>query len=142
MDSSRPKDVDSEGKSDLKDAVSFLLRGGSLLGVPCTTCSGVQIKYKNEIICINCGKQQPIDEISAKPVSEHQPSDAIDRFHGHRSYSSRTIEEEIEERILEQFKILKSESNDVNNEKKRIELIGMYFDLLERLRNYSKGLQK
>ncbi|MGB8087096.1 MAG: hypothetical protein WCF07_12485, partial [Nitrososphaeraceae archaeon] len=63
-------------------------------------------------------------------------------FHDHRSYSSRTLEEEIEERILEQFKILKSESNDVNNEKKRIELIGMYFDLLERLRNYSKGLQK
>ena len=46
MDSSRPKDVDSEGKSDMKDAVSFLLRGGSLLGAPCTICSGVQIKVQ------------------------------------------------------------------------------------------------
>ena len=53
MDSSRPSDVDKEAKSDMKDAVSFLLKGGSLLSAPCAICKGVQIKYKNEIICIN-----------------------------------------------------------------------------------------
>jgi len=142
MDSSRPKDVDSEGKSDMKDAVSFLLRGGSLLGAPCAMCNGVQIKYGNEIICINCGKQQPVDEISAKPAAP-QVSNAADQFHDHHhSFSSHTFEAEIEKRIVEQFKFLKSESNDLNKEKQRIELIGMYFELLERLRNYSEELQK
>ena len=105
MDSSRPSDVDKEAKSDMKDAVSFLLKGGSLLSAPCAICKGVQIKYKNEIICINCGKQQPADEITAEPATEQQVRNAEDQFHDNPSFSSHTFEEEIEERIAEQFKI-------------------------------------
>lgn len=142
MDSSRPTDVDNEGKSDMKDAVSFLLRGGSLLSTPCAICNGVQIKYESKIICINCRKQEQVDEINAKPASENQVSSAGDQLHDHPSLSFHTFEEEIEERIVEQFKNLKSEPNDFNNEKKRIELIGMYLDLLDRLRNYPSKIQK
>jgi uncharacterized Zn finger protein (UPF0148 family) len=142
MDSSRTSDVDNEARSDMKDAVSYLLRGGSLLSAPCAKCSGVQIKYKDEIICINCGKQESVDEITAKPTSEHQVSNAGDQFHDDPSFSSHTFEEKIGERIAEQFKILKSEPNDINNEKQRIELIGMYLDLLDRLRNYPRKIQK
>jgi len=142
MDSSRTRDVDNEAKSDMKDAVSFLLKGGSLLSAPCAICNGVQIKHKDEIICINCGKQRPADKITAKPASEHDVSIAEDQFHDHPSFSSPAFEEEIKERIAEQFKILKSESSDLNNEKQRIELIGMYFDLLERLRNHPKKILK
>ena len=142
MDSSRSRDVGTEGKSDMKDAVSFLLKGGSLLSAPCAICKGVQIKYKNEIICINCGKQQPADEIAAKAASEQQVSKAGDQFHDNPSFSAHTFVKEIEERIAEQFKLMKSESSDLNNERQRIELIGMYFDLLDRLRNYPKKIQK
>ena len=142
MDSSRSRDVGTEGKSDMKDAVSFLLKGGSLLSAPCAICSGVQIKYKNEIICINCGKQQPADEIAAKAASEQQVSKVEDQFHDIPFFSAHTFVEEIEERIAEQFKLMKSESSDLNNERQRIELIGMYFDLLDKLRNYPKKIQK
>jgi UPF0148 protein len=142
MDSSRSNDVDNEARSDMKDAVSYLLRGGSLLSAPCAKCSGVQIQYKGEIICINCGKQEPVDGIIVKPASEHQVSNAGDQFHDDPSFSSHPFEEKIGERIAEQFKILKSEPNDLNSEKQRIELIGMYLDLLDRLRNYPRKIQK
>jgi UPF0148 protein len=141
MNSSRSSDVGNEGKSDMKDAVSLLLKGGSLLSAPCAICKGVQIEYKSEVICINCGKQQTANEITVKPASEHQMP-AGNQFQEHPSLSSVTFEEEIGARIAEQFKILKSESNDLNNEKQRIELIGMYLDLLDRLRNYPKKIQK
>jgi len=137
---SRPDDIDGERKSNMKDAASFLLRGGSLLSTPCGICNGVQIRYKGEISCINCGKQQPVD--SAGLSSEVQVSNVIDQSPDHHSFTLRAFEEGIEERIAEQFKILKSKSNDLNSEKQRIELIGMYLDLLDRLRNYSQGMQK
>lgn len=142
MDSIRSSDVSTEGKSDMKDAVSFLLRGGSLLSAPCAICNGVQIKYKDEIICINCRKQQSADEIAAKAASEQQVSKAEDQFPDNPSFSAHTFVAEIEERIAEQFKLMKSESSDLNNERQRIELIGMYFDLLNRLKNYPKKIQK
>ncbi len=142
MDSSRSSDVGTEGKSDMKDAVSFLLRGGSLLSAPCAICNGVQIKYQNEIICINCRKQKSADEIAAKAASEQQVSKAEDQFRDNPSFSAHTFVAEIEERIAEQFKLMKSESSDLNNERQRIELIGMYFDLLNRLKNYPKKIQK
>jgi UPF0148 protein len=142
MDSSRSSDVGPEGKSDMKDAVSFLLKGGSLLSAPCVICSGVQIKYKDEIICINCEKQQPADEIAAKAASEQQVSKAEHQSYVRTSYSAHTFGEEIEERIAEHFRLMKNESSDLNNEKQRIKLIGMYFDLLDRLRDYSNKIQK
>ncbi len=142
MDSKRSSDVSTEGKSDMKDAVSFLLRGGSLLSAPCAICNGVQIKYKKEIICINCRKQQSADEIAAKAASEQQVSKAEDQFQDNPSFSAHTFVAEIEERIAEHFKLMKSESSDLNNERQRIELIRMYFDLLDKLKNYHKKIQK
>jgi uncharacterized Zn finger protein (UPF0148 family) len=103
MDSSRPSDVDKEAKSDMKDAVSFLLKGGSLLSAPCAICKGVQIKYKNEIICINCGKQRPADEITAEPRTEHQVRIA-DQFHDQPSLSSDTFEGKIQRKDNEQLR--------------------------------------
>jgi UPF0148 protein len=142
MDSNRSSDVSTEGKFDMKDAVSFLLKGGSLLSAPCAICNGVQIKYKNDIICIDCGKQQSADEIAAKAASEQQVSKPEDQFLDNSSFSAHTFVPEIKERIAEQFKLMKSESSDINNERQRIELIGMYFDLLDRLNNYPKKIQK
>jgi UPF0148 protein len=138
LDSNKSSDVNTEGDSDMKDAVSFLLGGGSLLSAPCTICNGVQIKHKNEIICINCRKQQSAYEISAKAAPEQQVRKAEDQFTDNPSFSVHTFMAVIEERISEQFKLMQSESSDQNNERQRIELIGMYFDLLDRLNDYLK----
>jgi uncharacterized Zn finger protein (UPF0148 family) len=142
MDSSRTSDVDNESKSEIKDAASYLLKGGSLLSAPCADCNGVQIQYRGAIICINCGKQQTADEATAKPGSDHKVTNAVEQFHDHTSFLSHIFGEEIRDRMAEHFKILRSGPVDLNNEKQRIEIIGMYLDLLERLRNYSNKIHK
>ena len=58
----------SSNNSHFQDAASLLLRGGSLIGESCPDCSGVQIKFKDKIICVNCGKNQSADnEIKTRP---------------------------------------------------------------------------
>jgi uncharacterized Zn finger protein (UPF0148 family) len=142
MDSARSSDEGTEGKPNMKDAASFLLRGGSLLSSPCATCNGVQIKYKNEIFCINCGKQEPAGKINSKSASDHQENNVGNQFRDLESIHVCDFEEEIEERIAEQFKILKIASDNLDHEKQRVELIGMYLDLLDRLRKDPKKLKE
>lgn len=142
MDSSGSSDVGNEPKSDIKDAASYLLKGGSLLSAPCAECNGVQIQYRGAKICINCGKQQPADEMTAKPQPDNKAINAGDHFHVNTSSSFRIFEEEIRGRIAEHIKILRSEPGHLNNEKQRIEIVGMYIDLLERIRIHSDKFQK
>lgn len=41
----------------IKQGAYYLLRGGTLLSEPCKKCGNLQIKYKQEIICMNCQHQ-------------------------------------------------------------------------------------
>ncbi len=38
----------------IKQGAFYLLRGGTLLSEPCKKCGNLQIKYKQDIICMNC----------------------------------------------------------------------------------------
>jgi UPF0148 protein len=38
----------------IKQGAYYLLRGGTLLSEPCKKCGNLQIKYKQDIICMNC----------------------------------------------------------------------------------------
>ena len=38
----------------IKQGAYYLLRGGTLLSEPCKKCGNLQIKYKEEVICMNC----------------------------------------------------------------------------------------
>jgi uncharacterized Zn finger protein (UPF0148 family) len=38
----------------LKQGAYYLLRGGTLLSEPCKKCGNLQIRYKGEILCMNC----------------------------------------------------------------------------------------
>ena len=38
----------------IKQGAYYLLRGGTLLSEPCKKCGNLQIKYKDEVICMNC----------------------------------------------------------------------------------------
>ncbi|HET6730567.1 MAG TPA: Sjogren's syndrome/scleroderma autoantigen 1 family protein [Nitrososphaeraceae archaeon] len=140
---SEPNNTNPDRGSDIRDAASFLLKGGSLLGTPCESCNGVQIKYKGKVICINCGKQEMSLEdktIAATPTSGtrldrelREPQNLTAPLH--------SLESEIQERMLELFRNLKTEFNDPNMEKQGIELLEMYLGLLERLKKYSKMME-
>jgi UPF0148 protein len=38
----------------IKQGAYYLLRGGTLLSEPCKKCGNLQIKYKQDIVCMNC----------------------------------------------------------------------------------------
>ena len=59
---SNGKSVDDEnGKksrsSNIKSAADLLLKGGTLLSDSCSKCKGVQVRYKDETICVSCGSK-------------------------------------------------------------------------------------
>lgn len=43
---------------NLKEAASLLTKGGTLINDPCNLCSGVQVKFRDKVICINCGNEK------------------------------------------------------------------------------------
>src|SRR5215831_16122981 len=53
---SDPSKKESRNNSDFQDAASLLLKGGCLISESCPECSGVQIRFKDDTICVNCGK--------------------------------------------------------------------------------------
>lgn len=43
--------------NSIKNGAELLLKGASLLKEPCEICNGVQLDYKNMIICVNCKRE-------------------------------------------------------------------------------------
>ena len=71
---SNDKSVDEEngkkGTSNIKSAADLLLKGGTLLSDSCAKCKGVQVRYKDETICVSCGRK--IKETTNKDVTQQQ----------------------------------------------------------------------
>jgi uncharacterized Zn finger protein (UPF0148 family) len=71
---SNGKSVDEEngkkGTSNIKSAADLLLKGGTLLSDSCAKCKGVQVRYKDETICVSCGRK--IKETTNKNVTQDQ----------------------------------------------------------------------
>jgi uncharacterized Zn finger protein (UPF0148 family) len=55
-----PADGKDRDSANLKEAASLLTRGGTLINDPCDLCNGVQVKYRDNVICINCGNQKSV----------------------------------------------------------------------------------
>lgn len=140
---SEPNNTNPDRGSDLRDAVSFLLKGGSLLGTPCESCNGVQIKYKGEVICINCGKQERSveDKTTVTTPASQTLLDRELREPQNLAAPLHSLESEIQERMLELFRNLKTKFKDPNMEKQGIELLEMYLGLLERLKKHSTMME-
>ena len=71
---SNGKSIDEEngkkGTSNIKSAADLLLKGGTLLSDSCAKCKGVQVRYKDETICVNCGRK--IKETTNKDATQQQ----------------------------------------------------------------------
>ena len=77
---SNGKSVDDEnGKkssSNIKSAADLLLKGGTLLSDSCSKCKGVQVRYKDETICVSCGRK--LKDTTNKDVIEQQQQQQIE----------------------------------------------------------------
>lgn len=60
----------SEGGDNIKSAADLLLKGGTLLSNSCENCGGVQVRFKENIVCANCGRK--IKELNVTQIEEEK----------------------------------------------------------------------
>ena len=54
---SADEEKNQKGSSNIKSAADLLLKGGTLLSNSCAKCGGVQVRYKEETVCVSCGRK-------------------------------------------------------------------------------------
>jgi uncharacterized Zn finger protein (UPF0148 family) len=95
---SNDKSLDEEngkkGTSNIKSAADLLLKGGTLLSDSCAKCKGVQVRYKDETICVSCGRK--IKETTNKDVTQQQQQQIADEQQQH-SISDSTLSQKKKE---------------------------------------------
>ena len=71
-DEKEKKENNHQGRNNIKSAADLLLKGGTLLSSSCAKCGGVQVRYKEETVCVSCGRK--IKEMSneTQQVEEEQ----------------------------------------------------------------------
>ena len=53
----KEKKENHHGRNNIKSAADLLLKGGTLLSSSCAKCGGVQVRYKEETVCVSCGRK-------------------------------------------------------------------------------------
>ncbi len=56
-DEKEMKENNHQGRNNIKSAADLLLKGGTLLSSSCAKCGGVQVRYKEETVCVSCGRK-------------------------------------------------------------------------------------
>ena len=126
-----PKDP-SDKSADIKNAAALLLKGGSLISEPCTECGGVQVKFKESIICVNCRNKQSIAKRSDSNIIQNKRPPVI-------PLNSERVEVEIAPaRFIIQDKILALASQirdeaDLAVQKQKADLMDTYLGILQKL---------
>jgi uncharacterized Zn finger protein (UPF0148 family) len=119
---------------DIKDAGALLLKGGSLISEQCNKCKGVQIKFRENIICINCGNEQNItqEEVSSEVSDNNNENASVDMA----EHSQKGLETSLyifEKKVL----ILSDEirhEQDIATQKLKAELIETYLRMIEKIK--------
>jgi uncharacterized Zn finger protein (UPF0148 family) len=119
----RPNNKQNSDK--LKDAASLLLKGGTLINDPCPSCTGVQVRFQNENICINgCNPQ---DIVGQSTLTESPDNKGNLNRNTNRSLAKSIIQEKIM-LLIQQLR----DENDISAQKLRADLIEIYLRILEK----------
>ena len=130
----------SDNSADIKNAAALLLKGGSLISEPCSGCGGVQVRFKENIICVNCRNKQSITKHSNSNATQHKRPPML-------QVNSERVEVEIAPaRFIIQDKILTlasevREEADLAIQKQKADLMNIYLDILQKLDRIIKARQ-
>jgi UPF0148 protein len=114
-----------QNSGKLKDAASLLLKGGTLINDPCPLCTGVQVRFQNENICINgCNPQ---DTVGQSTITES----ADNKGNLNRNTNRGIAKSIIQEKIMILIQQLRDE-NDISVQKLKADLIEIYLSILEK----------
>ncbi|HJT47239.1 MAG TPA: Sjogren's syndrome/scleroderma autoantigen 1 family protein [Nitrososphaeraceae archaeon] len=118
--------------ADIKNAAALLLKGGSLISEPCSECGGVQVKFKDSIICVNCRKKRSIEKPPDAEITHNERPTVI-------PLNPERVEVEIAPaRFMIQDKILMLASQirdeaDLDAQKQKADLMDRYLDILQKI---------
>jgi uncharacterized Zn finger protein (UPF0148 family) len=154
---SNGKSVDEEnGKkstSNIKSAADLLLKGGTLLSDSCAKCKGVQVRYKEETICVSCGrkiketttnqdviKQQQQQQIENEQQEQQQNSFPDSNLSKKKEFKGPTVFDYsisntklINDKINFLLTTLENE-NDILIQYTKLDLISKYLEVLDKLK--------
>ena len=152
---SNGKSIDEEngkkGTSNIKSAADLLLKGGTLLSDSCAKCKGVQVRYKDETICVSCGRK--IKETTNKDVTQQQQQQIEDEQQQHSIPDSNLLKKKefkvptvfdssitntmntkiITDKINFLITTLENE-NDILIQNTKLDLISKYLEVLDKLK--------
>ena len=153
---SNGKSVDEEnGKkssSNIKSAADLLLKGGTLLSDSCAKCKGVQVRYKDETICVSCGRK--IKETTNNDLTQQQqqiedeqqeqqhsiPDSNLSKkkeFKGPTVFDSSITNTMYTKIITDKINFLITtleNENDILIQNTRLDLISKYLEVLDKLK--------
>ena len=115
-----------EGAGRIKSAASLLVKGGTLTSEACPKCGGVQVRFADKAVCINCGNES---KAGVTQKAEPEKAAPVQRSVGLASAAS-IIEEKIGLLAAE----IKSES-DISAQKQKADLLESYLRILEKTKS-------
>jgi len=120
-----------ENVSRIKKGASLLANGGTLTSEACPRCKGVQVRLRDKITCINCGKDVNADVARLQTEREREQEKAT---RARASAGLTSAASMIEEKIA----LLASEirvEDDVSMQRQKAELLERYLGILEKTRS-------
>src|SRR5215207_7907644 len=150
--------------SNIKSAADLLLKGGTLLSNSCAKCNGVQVRYKDEIICVSCGRKTK--ETTNSDVTQQQQQQKIEDDEKGKKQQQQTyslqdsnLSKKNEFKVPTVFesnitntmntKIIKDKinflittlenENDIQIQNTKLDLISKYLEVLDKLKIMSKS---
>lgn len=107
----------------LKDAATLLIKGGTLINDPCPSCSGLQVRFQDENICVNeCQRHRSAHNMEQASIENDLSIDAIKKM----------MDAIFKEKLVNILQTLKQE-NDFSEQKILAELIEIYLRILSTL---------
>ena len=116
----------------IKTGASLLANGGTLTSDPCPKCRGVQVRFGDKIICINCGNEVNIAAAAAsiKPKTEQDKVVPPARRSTVLALAISLIEEKIAS-LASEIRV----ENDISMQIQKADLLDRYLGILEKTKN-------
>ena len=136
-----------KGRNNIKGAADLLLKGGTLLSTSCAKCGGVQVRYKEETVCVSCGRKikeanngtQQIEVEELQHTNQHSIQNSnlsnVSKFPTvfDSSISKTTNTKIIIEKINFLISTLENE-NDILIQNTKLDLISKYLEVIDKLK--------
>ena len=120
--------------SRIKTGASLLASGGTLSSEPCPKCSGVQVRLRDKITCINCGNEVNIAGGRGRAEGGETKAERAGALPSRRTAVLTSAASVIEEKIALLASEIRAE-NDISAQRQKAELLERYLGILEKTKN-------